>query len=988
MAPEERLRVNEIFERAREIDPEERGEFLDRECAGNDAQRREVEALLAAHEKAGAWMPTPMDSHGLEPDFVIKDRYQIISELGCGGFGCVYLAWQTRLKKKVAIKVLHRQVSSRPDLLRAFRQEAENASSLDDPKIVTIHDIDEDNGLHFIVMEFVDGETLRQSMKAGPLELKKVREIGAQIAHALQVTHKAGIVHQDIKPENIMLRRADGGVKVLDFGIARLAPASVSTAARQTFFERETQPDLWRAAGTPPYVSPERWERPNEVDGRADIFSLGVTLFEMITGHLPFRGWTRDEWRDAICTKEPERITRRHERVPVRLQRIVLKALAKERDDRYQSAGEIRDDLEKLDRGPRWFRVAAILLPLIVLSTIISRICGGPGPPPRLPRFRELVSRDISDGGRIVFASFSPESKQIAYSTSGYDASHLWIVDAGGGQSMKITDGKSDRNPIWSMDRDHPQLSFLSDRNGLKGIWQMPVPGFSPTLLHQLNRPSTRLIGWCTQRGTIYYEVQPNLFRFDSATGTASQVTDFPRDSSAREFSVSADERYIAYVETKEGKARILVKPINGGEPRMVIGGEGDDRSPSWFPDGKRFAFISRRGGVYQVFIGFVDGREPRLISTDQNNYDFVTVSLDGTKMIATSSVQNASIFSTDIQSEEEKELVTDLGIHLYPTASTHTGEIVFQSLSSEMKLDSSIFRKSTVTPDPKTLVLSNGFDARWSRDGRELAFLRRAERGFSLIKIGASGGREQILTRDGVRVSGETGAPYYRPANNYDWSHDGTRMAYSSARSGSLNIWVVSTDGLTDKVVTDNGDPGLKIESPSWSPDDRQIAYLESPLGSSTGIRRVCVIELRTGNKTIACQRTWPLRLLGWSGSGHDLLVAEGEQKPPSPPQRVKLFRVPLLGGREEQISDPFSEAYFHSLTLSADRRFVAFASRQQARDNLFVVPISGGDPRKVTRNTDGTFYYSGVSWSPDGRRLYYSKQRGWGVIWIIEDF
>jgi serine/threonine protein kinase/tetratricopeptide (TPR) repeat protein len=274
-------------------------------------------------------------------------RYRIISKLGAGGMGEVYLAEDTTLRRKVALKLLSGEYTRNKDALRRFVHEAQAASALNHPNILTIHEFGQQDGVQYLATEFVEGQTLRQRLAAAPMGLADTLDIGIQVGAALAAAHQAGIVHRDVKPENIMLR-PDGYVKVLDFGVAKLteqAPDHLPDEARSTLLT--TEPGV--IMGTPNYMSPEQ-VRGYPVDTRSDIFSLGVVIYEMVAGCQPFEGPTFSDVIAAILTREPPSLDRYRPDAPPELQRIVSKALAKNRDDRYQSAQALVADLKSLRR--------------------------------------------------------------------------------------------------------------------------------------------------------------------------------------------------------------------------------------------------------------------------------------------------------------------------------------------------------------------------------------------------------------------------------------------------------------------------------------------------------------------------------------------------------------------------------------------------------------------------------------------------------------
>jgi serine/threonine protein kinase/Tfp pilus assembly protein PilF len=271
-------------------------------------------------------------------------RYQIHSLLGTGGMGEVYLAEDTKLGRKVAVKLLPSQFTINQDRLRRFEQEACAASSLNHPNIITIHEIGSEDDTHFITMEFIDGVTLRQHTAGKQVALREVLDINMQVASALTAAHAAGIVHRDIKPENIMVRR-DGYVKVLDFGLAKLAEPQTHRSDPEAATIVKTEPGI--IMGTASYMSPEQ-ARGQEVDARTDIWSLGVVIYEMITGRLPFEGQTSSDVISLILQKEPLALGRHASEVPTELERIIAKALTKDREERYQTAKDLLIDLKRL----------------------------------------------------------------------------------------------------------------------------------------------------------------------------------------------------------------------------------------------------------------------------------------------------------------------------------------------------------------------------------------------------------------------------------------------------------------------------------------------------------------------------------------------------------------------------------------------------------------------------------------------------------------
>ena len=347
--------VKGIFQAVIEIPSEERAAWLARTCAGDASLQAEVESLLAAHNQPGSFLDTPaVDLNGNDDDSLVGKslgRYRILSALGRGGMGQLYRAQDTTLGREVAIKILLPAFSLDQDRLHRFAQEARAASALNHPNIITIHEFGQEDGTHFIVSEFIEGQTLRQRLASGRLNVSELLDVAIQIASALDVAHKAGIFHRDIKPENIMIR-PDGLVKVLDFGLAKLAERKFTGVANQT--EASTadwgRTDFGVVMGTVCYMSPEQ-ARGQKLDPRTDIFSLGIVLYEMAAGHTPFTCATAADAIASILDKEPEPLAEFTSQAPEGLEALIRKALSKDREQRYQTAAELLANLKNLKNG-------------------------------------------------------------------------------------------------------------------------------------------------------------------------------------------------------------------------------------------------------------------------------------------------------------------------------------------------------------------------------------------------------------------------------------------------------------------------------------------------------------------------------------------------------------------------------------------------------------------------------------------------------------
>jgi len=401
MKPERWQQLDALFHSSLEREGVERAAFLDEACAGDEPLRKQVEALLAAHEEAGSFIESPameVEARGvavaqgnIEAELANGEtvsHYRIIWPLGVGGMGQVYLAHDMTLGRKVALKLLPVDFTRDIDRVRRFQQEAKAAAALNHSHIAHIYEIGEGEGHHFITMEYVEGHSLDAMMKQHPLRVTEIERLGVDLVEALDAAHSKGVTHRDIKPSNIIITPR-GRAKLLDFGLAKIRSVVPVEELSDATTRLKTTPGM--VMGTVSYMSPEQ-ALGQEVDHRSDIFSLGAVLYEMTTGRLPFRGSTTTETIDHIVHTEPESISRFNYDVPTELQRIIRKCLEKDKARRYQSARDLLVDFENLERdnaeetriiskdapprannAQRWVLAALALIIIIFASSLIYR---------------------------------------------------------------------------------------------------------------------------------------------------------------------------------------------------------------------------------------------------------------------------------------------------------------------------------------------------------------------------------------------------------------------------------------------------------------------------------------------------------------------------------------------------------------------------------------------------------------------------------------
>src|SRR5438094_626418 len=393
MTPGRLQAIEEIFHAALHQEPDRISAFLDTACEGDELLRRKVEALVASHQRPGSFIET--SAVGLatkimqngQADLLVGrtiGHYKLSESIGTGGMGDVYLATDVTAGGKAALKLLPSRFTGDAERLKRFEQEAHAVVALNHPNILTVYEIGVDHSIHYIASELIEGETLRDRLARGPMQLSEALNVAIQVASALAAAHQAGIVHRDIKPENIMLR-PDGYVKVLDFGIAKLVEQELPLTTPRDEALSLVETNLGSIMGTVRYMSPEQ-ACGAQVDKSTDIWSLGVVLYEMVTGHAPFTGDTPKEVMSAILEREPPPLTRYVAHAPAELQQIVSKTLRKDREERYYNARELLQALKDLRRkleaeveraaAPSWLRwtrsSTALALGLLVAAFAVA----------------------------------------------------------------------------------------------------------------------------------------------------------------------------------------------------------------------------------------------------------------------------------------------------------------------------------------------------------------------------------------------------------------------------------------------------------------------------------------------------------------------------------------------------------------------------------------------------------------------------------------
>ncbi|MEA2691452.1 MAG: eukaryotic-like serine/threonine-protein kinase [Acidobacteriota bacterium] len=723
--------------------------------------------------------------------------------LGGGGMGVVYRAEDLQLGRPVALKFLAPELVRDPVSKTRFLNEARAASALDHPNLCTILEVGEsEEGLLFLAMPLYEGESLERLLTEGPLSVEQALDVAAQTARGLAKAHQAGIVHRDVKPPNLFLTE-DGVVKILDFGIAKLTG--------------QAGPTLYGVLlGTPSYMAPEQ-TRGEEIDPRADVWSLGVVLYEMLAGRRPFKGGSGTAVVHAVLHETPEPLARLRPEVPPEVARIVSRMLARDPKQRYADASEALADLRHAQgltttgitgitgmpsplSGPDAGRRAGrrVALALLVLALAGAAVVGllawrrsaeaPAAPPPGFARLTDFPGSETSP-------SLSPEGTFFVYSKPVDGKADIFLQRVGGGSTpidLTPSSPADDIQPAYSPNGQ--QIAFHSERDG-GGIFLMGATGESVRRLTDFGfnptwSPDGRQIAFATEGAfdPASRFSRSQIFRVDVATGV-SQPVPIP-DGVQPSWSPQGGRLAYWGLAQPGGRRAIWTVDLAGGAPVTVVDDAFYNWSPVWSPDGRYLYFASDRGGSMNLWRVPIDERSGRVLGVPQP--------------ITTPSVWSAlPTFSHDgrlllYATKDDRSFVEQVPFDPQRGRVTGPPALVFQGARAIFSCD--------ISPDGVLLALES------DSPQEDLLLVRRD---------GGDPRDPRQLTND----------PAHDRAPR--WSPDGQRILFSSNRSGNYEAWTIRPDGSNLTQVTNvTGEP---VGDPSWAPDGRRIAFTEGRRG--TGI-------------------------------------------------------------------------------------------------------------------------------------------------------
>ncbi|MBP6821155.1 MAG: serine/threonine-protein kinase, partial [Acidobacteria bacterium] len=818
MTPDRWLRIDKLLDEAMELPSAERPAFLHAACIDDEALLREVESLLEAHEQAEAkFLKAPALEIAAQKLAADKDRsligrvlgaYSVISVLGVGGMGEVYLARDTRLNRNVALKFLPSQFTQDAARVKRFKREAQAASALNHPNIITIYEIGEIENKHFIAAEYIDGQTLREVIAEGRVAEKEAIEIAIQICSALSAAHEAGIIHRDIKPENIM-RRRDGYVKVLDFGLVKLTELELSAGRTNP-----SDPDIGKTnpgavLGTARYMSPEQ-AIGQEVDRRSDVFSLGVTLYELLAGLPPFKGDRIAAILDAIIHHQPVPLTAVRPDLHSELERIVSRALEKDRELRYQSADDLRAELKRLQREldssevvatkhqssgvsflpsrkSRWGFLSIAAGVFVICAALLGwKFLSGPSGFPATT-WNDAKFTALTDmPGREANGCISPDGQWIVYSRLLNGQWDIFRQRIGGSKPVNLTDHPAaDGDAAISPDGQH--IAFYSVRDG-GGIFIMEATGENVRKLVSGGRDPD----WSPDGKEIIYSTiyGGNIFTRSYSGGQLWAVN--IQSSAKRRIEAGPDAvqprwsphaQRIAFWGLHDGEKRdVWTIPAAGGQPIAVTQDAYQNGTPVWSPDGRYLYYCSNRNGrlsIWRVAIDEVSGQvlsEPELVPTQAGYSHELSIAADGKRLLYTARRELANLFRVAFDAQRgvvsgKPIQITFGGRRALNSSVSPAGDAIAYFINGDPQFDIFVTKVDGSVTNQVTNDAFKDWTPRWSPDGKRLAFFSNMTGKYEIYTINPDGSDRQQLTYSPPHAPG-----FVLPV----WSPDGKRMAFS----------------------------------------------------------------------------------------------------------------------------------------------------------------------------------------------------------------